>query len=52
MMDKTPLTQRGLQLLRDELKQLKSVERPRIVDAGLEVMWRTLLRPKWPLSRI
>jgi transcription elongation factor GreA len=33
MMDKTPLTQRGLQLLRDELKQLKSVERPRIVDA-------------------
>ena len=32
-MDKTPLTARGVELLRQELKQLKSVERPRIVEA-------------------
>jgi len=32
-MDKTPLTARGAELLREELKQLKSVERPRVVEA-------------------
>ena len=32
-MDKTPLTARGAELLREELKQLKTVERPRIVEA-------------------
>jgi transcription elongation factor GreA len=32
-MDKTPLTARGAALLRAELKQLKSVERPRVVEA-------------------
>lgn len=32
-MDKTPLTQRGADALRDELKRRKSVERPRIVNA-------------------
>lgn len=32
-MDKTPLTERGAELLRAELKQLKSVERPKVVDA-------------------
>lgn len=32
-MDKVPLTARGADLLRDELKQLKSVERPKVVDA-------------------
>lgn len=32
-MDKTPMTQRGADALRDELKQRKSVERPRIVNA-------------------
>lgn len=32
-MNKVPLTARGADLLRDELKQLKSVERPRIVEA-------------------
>lgn len=32
-MDKTPLTQRGAEALRAELKRLKSVERPRIVKA-------------------
>jgi transcription elongation factor GreA len=32
-MDKTPLTARGAELLREELKKLKSVERPRIVEA-------------------
>ncbi len=32
-MEKTPLTARGAELLRAELKQLKSVERPRIVEA-------------------
>ena len=32
-MDKVPLTARGADLLREELKQLKSVERPKIVEA-------------------
>jgi transcription elongation factor GreA len=32
-MDKTPLTQRGADLLREELKRLKTVDRPRIVEA-------------------
>jgi transcription elongation factor GreA len=32
-MDKTPLTARGAELLRQELKKLKTVERPRIVEA-------------------
>lgn len=32
-MDKTPLTQRGAEALRVELKRLKSEERPRIVKA-------------------
>jgi transcription elongation factor GreA len=32
-MDKTPLTARGVELLREELKKLKTVERPRIVEA-------------------
>lgn len=32
-MDKTPLTQRGADALRAELKRRKSVERPRIVSA-------------------
>lgn len=32
-MDKTPLTQNGADALRDELKRLKTVERPRIVAA-------------------
>ncbi|MDT0633985.1 transcription elongation factor GreA [Spectribacter hydrogenoxidans] len=32
-MDKTPLTQRGADALREELKRLKSVERPRIIAA-------------------
>lgn len=32
-MDKTPLTRRGAEALRDELKRLKSVERPRIIKA-------------------
>jgi len=32
-MDKTPLTNRGAEMLRQELKNLKSVERPRIVEA-------------------
>jgi transcription elongation factor GreA len=32
-MEKTPLTQRGADALRAELKRLKSVERPRIVKA-------------------
>lgn len=32
-MDKTPLTQNGANALRDELKRLKTVERPRIVAA-------------------
>jgi transcription elongation factor GreA len=32
-MSKTPLTARGAELLREELKQLKSVERPKVVEA-------------------
>src|SRR5699024_4738896 len=32
-MDKTPLTRNGADALRDELKRLKTVERPRIVAA-------------------
>ena len=32
-MGKVPLTERGAELLRDELKQLKSVDRPRIIEA-------------------
>lgn len=32
-MDKTPLTKNGAKALRDELKRLKTVERPRIVAA-------------------
>jgi transcription elongation factor GreA len=32
-MDKTPLTERGAELLREELKKLKTIERPRIVEA-------------------
>lgn len=32
-MEKIPLTARGAQALRDELTQLKSVERPKIVEA-------------------
>jgi transcription elongation factor GreA len=32
-MNKTPLTARGAELLREELKKLKTVERPRIVEA-------------------
>jgi transcription elongation factor GreA len=32
-MAKTPLTARGAELLREELRQLKSVERPKVVDA-------------------
>ena len=35
-MDKTPLTQNGADALRDELKRLKKVERPRIVAAIVE----------------
>lgn len=32
-MEKTPLTARGAELLREELKQLKTVERPKVVEA-------------------
>ena len=32
-MAKTPLTARGAELLREELKHLKSVERPKVVEA-------------------
>jgi transcription elongation factor GreA len=32
-MDKVPLTARGVELLREELKQLKTVERPRVTEA-------------------
>lgn len=32
-MNKTPLTARGAEMLREELKQLKSVERPRVTEA-------------------
>lgn len=33
MSDKPPLTLRGAEKLRDELKRLKSVERPRVIEA-------------------
>lgn len=32
-MGKVPLTERGAELLRDELKQLKTIDRPRIIEA-------------------
>jgi transcription elongation factor GreA len=32
-MNKVPITSRGAQNLRDELKQLKSVDRPRVIEA-------------------
>ncbi|MDW3095107.1 MAG: transcription elongation factor GreA [Gammaproteobacteria bacterium] len=32
-MNKVPLTARGAESLRDELKQLKSVDRPRVIEA-------------------
>ncbi|MGM0481247.1 MAG: transcription elongation factor GreA [Pseudomonadota bacterium] len=32
-MNQIPMTERGAQLLRDELKKLKTIERPRIVEA-------------------
>ena len=32
-MNKVPLTARGAQKLRDELQQLKSVDRPRVIEA-------------------
>jgi len=32
-MNQIPMTEHGAQLLRDELKRLKTVERPRIVEA-------------------
>ncbi len=32
-MNKVPLTARGAQKLRDELQQLKTVDRPRVIDA-------------------
>jgi len=32
-MNKVPITARGAQNLRDELKQLKSVDRPRVIEA-------------------
>ena len=35
-MDRVPLTERGAQLLRDELKQLKSQDRPAIIQAIAE----------------
>lgn len=35
-MNKVPLTTRGLEMLRDELKQLKSVDRPRVIQAIAE----------------
>jgi transcription elongation factor GreA len=35
-MNKVPMTVRGAELLRDELKHLKSVERPRIIQAIAE----------------
>lgn len=36
MMNKIPMTVRGAELLQEELKQLKSVERPRIIQAIAE----------------
>jgi len=35
-MNKVPMTVRGAELLRDELKNLKSVERPRVIQAIAE----------------
>jgi len=35
-LNKVPLTTRGLEMLRDELKQLKSVDRPRVIQAIAE----------------
>ena len=35
-MNKVPITTRGLEMLRDELKQLKSVDRPRVIQAIAE----------------
>lgn len=35
-MNKVPMTARGAELLRDELKQLKSVDRPRVITAIAE----------------
>ena len=35
-MTKVPMTARGAELLRDELKQLKSVDRPRVITAIAE----------------
>ena len=35
-MSKVPLTARGAQMLREELKQLKSVERPQVINAIAE----------------
>jgi len=35
-MDRVPLTERGAKMLRDELKNLKSVERPEIIQAIAE----------------
>lgn len=35
-MNKVPLTTRGLEMLRDELKQLKSADRPRVIQAIAE----------------
>ena len=32
-MSKVPLTERGAELLREELKQLKTIDRPRIIEA-------------------
>ena len=32
-MNKVPLTARGAEMLREELKQLKTVERPNVVEA-------------------
>jgi len=35
-LNKVPLTTRGLEMLRDELKQLKSADRPRVIQAIAE----------------
>ena len=35
-MNRAPITQRGADLLKEELKQLKTVERPKIIDAVAE----------------
>ena len=35
-MNKVPITTHGLEMLRDELKQLKSVDRPRVIQAIAE----------------